>query len=382
MYNANVLGAFAGGRSSLSRPGLSTSRPVKLCFVGDLMLGGSISELAIRQPAADFWRDTAPILTSADAVIANLESAITTHATRWSECWKAHHFRADPKVIDVLKAGNVRAVNLANNHILDYGAQGLNDTILHLGAAEIAHAGAGMDLAAAWRPALFRAGPLTVGLIGLTSRMKEFAAGQDAPGTAFLSISSEPATLALIGRLASELRAAGAATVVLSAHWGPDMKSWPSRRFRGFAHAAIEAGVDVFHGHSAHVIQGVESYKGGFILYDTGDFLDDYSYYPGLRLDHSFAFVVEYRDSRPAKLDLYPVLVSHGHASVAKGDEFQRIARKMIRRSARLGTELHETTAGLSLAAQAPARARAFDQEPAISCASIMNERLFISAAK
>jgi poly-gamma-glutamate capsule biosynthesis protein CapA/YwtB (metallophosphatase superfamily) len=362
MYNANILGPVAGWHPSQSRPGVSASSPVKICFIGDLMLGGSISRQVNQRPATDFWRDTAPILTNSDAVVANLESAITTHPTRWSECWKAHHFAADPKVVDILKAGNVRAVNLANNHILDYEARGLEDTIRHLDAAQIAHAGAGMDLAAAWQPTLFRAGPLTVGLIGVTSRMKEFAASEHFPGTAFLSIGTECATLALIGRLVQDLRGMGAATVILSVHWGPDMKSWPSWRFRQFARATIRAGVDVFHGHSAHVIQGVESYDGGFILYDTGGFLDDYSHYPVLRVDHSFAFVVEYQGCLPVKLNLTPVVVRDRQASLAKGDEFQRIVRKMTRRSARLGTELHETTTGLSLlASQRSARGHPFE---------------------
>lgn len=325
------------------------SQPIRLCFIGDLMLGRGISERLSTRPALDFWSDTAPILAGSSAVIANLESAITTHEGRWSECWKAYRFAAHPKTVDILTAGNVSAVNLANNHILDCEAQGLKDTIQHLDAAHIAHSGAGVDLAAAWQPALFHAGPLTVGLIGLTSRMKEFTARQDWPGTAFLSINTEPATLAFIGKLASDLRSRGAATVILSVHWGPDMKSWPSGRFRRFARATIRAGVDVVHGHSAHVLQGVEAYQHGFILYDTGNFLDDYGHWPVLRIDRSFAFVVGYRNFRPDRLDLYPVSIREGRARLAKGDEFQKIVRRMTRRSARLGTDLHETATGLSL---------------------------------
>jgi poly-gamma-glutamate synthesis protein (capsule biosynthesis protein) len=313
------------------------------------MLGRGISERLKSQRPSDFWSDTLPILCGSSAVIANLESAITSHNGRWSEGWKTYRFAARPEAVDILTAGNVRAVNLANNHILDCEAQGLKDTLRHLDAAHIAHAGAGIDLAAAWQPALLDVGPFTVGLIGLTSRMKEFAARQDAPGTAFLPITAEPAPLALIGKLARDLRNKGAVTVVLSAHWGPDMKWWPSRRFRGFARAVIRAGVDIVHGHSAHVLQGVESYRNGFILYDTGNFLDDYAHWPFLRLDQSIAFVVEYRNYRPERLDLFPVTVAGGRASIAKGDEFHKIVLRMMRRSARLGSDLRRTRTGLSL---------------------------------
>jgi poly-gamma-glutamate synthesis protein (capsule biosynthesis protein) len=121
--------------------------------------------------------------------------------------------------------------------------------------------------------------------------------------------------------------------------------------------------VDVVHGHSAHVIQGVETYGNGFILYDTGNFLDDYGYWPYLRLVQSFAFVVEYRNSRPKRLDLFPVSIREGQASLAKGHEFRKIVRRMTRRSARLGTDLRQTAAGLSLDA-AQSGNGAFSFEP------------------
>src|SRR5262249_28546277 len=108
-------------------------------------------------------------------------------------------------------------------------------------------------------------------------------------------------------------------------------------------------GVDIVHGHSAHVLQGVEAYRNGFILYDTGNFLDDYGYWPLFRLDQTFAFVVEYRNFKPVRLDLYPVSIREGQAVLAKGAEFITIVRKMVRRSARLGTELRTTATGLSL---------------------------------
>jgi len=205
--------------------------------------------------------------------------------------------------------------------------------------------------------------------------MREFAARQGAPGTAFLSINTKPATVALIGNLARTLRRRGASTVVLSAHWGPDMKSWPSGSFRRFARAAIEAGVDIVHGHSAHVLQGVEAYRNGFILYDTGNFLDDYGYWPVLRLDQTFAFIVEYRNSRPERLDLHPVSIRDGQATLAEGAEFHTIVRRMMRRSARLGTDLRMTATGLSLDAAQSGR-RVYDSRRAALRAEALRESM------
>ena len=327
----------------------SASETTRICFVGDLMLGRRVSECIGRQTPVQFWNDTLPVLCSADAVIANLESPITSHPGRWSEGWKAFRFAARPEATDILAAGNIRAVNLANNHILDCEAKGVEDTLRNLGDAHIAHAGAGLDLADAFRPSLFRAGGLTIGLIGATDNMKEFAAAIGVPGAAYVPIKDEPATLALIQRLAGEVRNAGADIVVLSIHWGPNLRPWPPERFRSFARGCIDAGVDVVHGHSAHLIQGVEAYGNGVILYDTGDFLDDYWVFPGIRIDHSFAFIIEFQGTRARKLSMVPVILTPGHVSLAQGEDFHAITGTMVRRSARLGTSLSVDAAGCTL---------------------------------
>lgn len=317
----------------------STSR---LCFVGDLMVGRKVSEWTkIRQPQ-DFWGDVGAELNAADAVLGNLESPITNHPGRWSDGWKAFRFRADPAVTDVLRAANVRAVNLANNHMMDFGARGLADTLQYLDYSGIAGAGAGLDLQDAWTPTIFQAGSLKVGLIGITDNMPEYAARSGKPGTAYLPINTEPPTLALVARQIEELRKLHAETIVLSIHWGPNLRTWPPARFRAFARAAIDLGIDIVHGHSAHLVQGIEIHNGGLILYDTGDFLDDYWVFPGFRTDQSFAFFVDYSNGRPEQLVMVPVCFHRGSLKRARGTEFIQISQRMRRRSLRLGTVLEQ----------------------------------------
>src|SRR5690348_16095917 len=321
----------------------------RICFVGDMMLGRKVSAAMSYRHPTDFFGDTLDLLNAADAVVTNLESPITDCKARWSEGWKAFRFAASPQTMDLLTAANVRAANLANNHILDCTERGLADTLMYLDRANIAHAGGGMDLRQAWRPALFRAGPLSVGLIGITDNMKEFAAGPRKAGSSYLDINTRPATLAAINGMIGELIRAGADSIVLSVHWGPNLRPSPPESFRLFARAVIDLGVDVVHGHSAHLFQGVETYGGGFILYDTGDFLDDYWILPGIRTDHSFAFVVDYDHGRPNRLTLVPVKLDHGQVALAKGEDFTRITATMTGKSARLGTALRPTKAGLLL---------------------------------
>lgn len=330
--------------------------PVILAFVGDLMLGRGVSAMFSTRAPETFWGNALPALRSADAVIANLESPITEAASEWRRTWKAFRFRADPLALDVLQAGNIRCVNLANNHALDYGEQGLAETLDHLDAARIAHVGAGRDLAGAIKPAIIDVGGTRVGVIGITDTMPEFAAGRHRPGTNVLQIDDRNVTLGLIDLLIRDLRRVGANTIVLSVHWGPNLRTRPPARFRRFARAVVELGVDIVHGHSAHLVQAVEPWGTGLILYDTGNFLDDYWVFPGVRIDRSFIFLVEFRDGRPTRLTLRPVKLDPGRVQLATGQEFARIVRMMRRRCHPFATVLVHTRDGLAVAWSADSR--------------------------
>jgi len=90
--------------------------------------------------------------------------------------------------------------------------------------------------------------------------------------------------------------------LIVSAHWGPNMRQRPTKAFKEFAHAVIDAGADIFHGHSAHIFQGIEIYKGKLIMYDTGDFIDDYAVDDELRNDQTFLFLVTLSKNRIEKI--------------------------------------------------------------------------------
>jgi poly-gamma-glutamate synthesis protein (capsule biosynthesis protein) len=250
----------------------------------------------------------------------------------------------------VLLAGNVRFVNLANNHSLDFGPEGLHETIERLDAAGIVWAGAGRTASEALRLPILDVGLTRVGVIAFTNRVREFAAGRGKAGTNFLPVRMDRATLAAAELAIADLRRRGAHLVVASIHWGPNLRPWPTRTFRAFARAAVELGVDIVHGHSAHLVQGVERHRGGVILYDTGDFLDDYWIFPGIRTDRSAIFLVDVERHRPVGLRIVPVLLSPMRVNLAPPREFAAIGATLARRSRALGTSLGSTAEGLALA--------------------------------
>jgi poly-gamma-glutamate synthesis protein (capsule biosynthesis protein) len=334
-------------------PPIGTAR---LAFVGDMMLGRKVSQqlVAGRHPVA-FWGDVRPHCLAADAVIGNLESPISTTDRRWRGI-KSFRFCADPRAVEILAAGNVKCVSLANNHILDCAQEGLADTRSHLAKAGIAHAGAGMDIAEASAPTMFRAGALNVGFVSITNTMWPFRAGTAKPGTWFMPIRTNRATLEWLGALAAALRERGADILVLSVHWGPNLRPWPPRRYRRFARAVIDLGFDIVHGHSAHLLQAVEFHGPGLILYDTGDFIEDFWVFPGIRTDRSCLFVVEYAGNRPPSLRLLPVSLTPGAVNLARGSEADAILQTMTRRSRRYAVNLVRD--GAMLIATAPGCAR------------------------
>jgi poly-gamma-glutamate capsule biosynthesis protein CapA/YwtB (metallophosphatase superfamily) len=123
-----------------------------------------------------------------------------------------------------------------------------------------------------------------------------------------------------------------------SNHWGPNMVERPNALFRRFAHAVMDRGVDVYYGHSAHIFQGVEIYHGKPILYDTGDFIDDYAVDPGLRNDRSFLFKVSLEGGELRRLELSPVTLPYARVELAKGSEREAIFDRMERLSREMDT--------------------------------------------
>jgi poly-gamma-glutamate capsule biosynthesis protein CapA/YwtB (metallophosphatase superfamily) len=315
---------------------------ITLALTGDVMLGRGVAAVLDdhMRPEAP-WGDVMPLLDTADLRIINLECAITDYERPWTRTPKVFHFRAQPSAVETLRTARIDACSLANNHTLDFEEQGLLDTLEHLDAAGIRHAGAGRNRDEAAEPAILTVptdNTRRVALLAFTDNEPPFAAGIDRPGTNYLPVSLTPDVLRWVERAVSYAREMAADTVIFSNHWGPNMVQRPRETFRRFARAVIDRGVDIYYGHSAHVFQGVEIYRGKPILYDTGDFIDDYAVDPKMRNDWSFLFRVSVEEGAFKRLDLTPVKLSYAQVDLATGGERETILDRMERLSAQMGT--------------------------------------------
>jgi poly-gamma-glutamate synthesis protein (capsule biosynthesis protein) len=239
---------------------------------------------------------------------------------------------------------------LANNHVLDFGPQGLVDTLDTLKDAGIGVAGAGCDTAKAATPAILpvaSGGRVVVLAFGAKSSgiPGNWAATAEGPGINLLPDLS-PKTVQAIGAEVRRVRRAGD-IVVVSIHWGANWGYRISRRETAFAHALVDlAGVDIVHGHSSHHPKAIEVYRGRPILYGCGDFLNDYEGVGGygeFRDDLVLMYLVT-MDAKPgalARLTMVPFQIRNFRLGRAQPTDAKWICEVLEREGKRFGTRVH-----------------------------------------
>jgi len=310
----------------------------RIGFAGDAMLGRGVSERWRGRDPTALWGSTLERLRDLDGLVLNLECCVSDRGRPRPE--RTYTFRADPAVaVPALSAADVSVATLANNHVLDYGPAALRDTVAHLDAAGVAGVGAGPDRRAALTPAVVDAGGLTVAVVSLTDRWRPYAAGPDSPGTAFAPLwRVDPSTRATVRRALRRARARDPGLLVASLHWGPNWETAPAAAQRRFARWLVDRGVDVVHGHSAHVLQGVEVYRGRPILYDTGDVVDDYVDREDVHNKRSALFELVVSDGAVTGVRAVPVALGRGRVDLAAGETARRVCETLRNRSRALGT--------------------------------------------
>ncbi|WP_436925536.1 CapA family protein [Halosimplex amylolyticum] len=295
----------------------------RIGLTGDVMLGRLVDE-RYREPgttAAGVWGNLHDGLRDLDGLLINLECAVSTRGRKWTRTRRAFHFRATPDwATEALTAAGVDFACLANNHLLDYEEPALLDTLDHLDAIDVAHAGAGETIAEAREPSLFTVGGLDVAAIAATDNTPEYAAGPDSPGVCHLDFDADDeVTQAAIEGMVADARALDPDLLVASVHGGPNMETAPSDTLREF-HRWLAERVDLVHGHSAHVFQGVEVVDGTPVLHDCGDFVDDYRVDQELRNDRGFLFVADVDESGVRSVRLEPTEIRDRAVYAADGE--------------------------------------------------------------
>jgi hypothetical protein len=238
------------------------SGPLVLALAGDVMLGRLVNEEIARSGITRLWGNMLPWFRQADLRLINLECALTDHLERWEgDPSKPFFFRSDARNVQALNVAGIDFACIANNHIGDFGSQGLMDTIRTLDSAGIKHAGAGADREAARSPVMLESQGYRISVVAFADHPSTWAAGLERPGLYYCSPGSDSPSDFEHVESAIRIARKDCDLLVFTIHWGPNMRARPSVAFQRFAHRVIDAGADIFWGHSAHVVQGIEIYR-------------------------------------------------------------------------------------------------------------------------
>jgi poly-gamma-glutamate synthesis protein (capsule biosynthesis protein) len=267
------------------------SGPITLALAGDAMLGRNVDTHLSRSERLNLWRRLARALRGVDIFGFNLECAVTD-ADQWGT-WKKFRFKMLPSNASraltsfPLPAGAASFASIANNHVLDFGPEGLAGTSIALDQAGIAHAGSGPNATSAWRPAVITTrGGVRVGFLAVADhcgclQMGQWVAGSQQPGIAYANLSSGRWD-ALLSAVAALDRAVD--VVVVSLHSGPNWyPEGPPDWMHQLAEALVDAGADVIWSHSAHHVLPIEQIRGRHVIYGPGGLMDDYMRDPEYR---------------------------------------------------------------------------------------------------
>ncbi|MED1953891.1 CapA family protein [Brevibacillus centrosporus] len=239
---------------------------ISLSFAGDVMMSGNV-EKTLQEKGYDYaFSHVSPLFLTDDYTIVNLETPITERGTPSDN--KAFVYKSSPLAVPAMKQAGIDAVNLANNHTLDQGTEGLLDTLAALENHQIDYVGAGKDDARAYAPVYIEKNGIRVALLGFSRVIPEYSwyAGKNKPG---LAATYDPA----LAVQSIEEAQAGADVVIVIAHWGKEKVDDPIEHQTTLARTFIDAGADLVIGGHPHVLQGFEKYQDKWIAYSLGNFI-------------------------------------------------------------------------------------------------------------
>jgi poly-gamma-glutamate capsule biosynthesis protein CapA/YwtB (metallophosphatase superfamily) len=257
-----VRGSVPGGGTT--RPVAVTVRPLRLAAVGDINLGDQPGDAIAANGPTYPWQGAGKALRHADITFGNLECAVSTRGEPFP---KEYNFRATPPALAGLRRNSgIDVLNLANNHVGDYGPVATTDTVRGVERLGMKAVGAGPDLERALAPQVVQRLGLKVAFVGFSEIAPiEFAAAPGRPGTAW----------ARPDQIAQAVHAARrkADIVVATFHWGIEKQTLESARQRELADVAVRAGAQVVIGAHPHTLQPVRRQGAAIVAYSLGNFV-------------------------------------------------------------------------------------------------------------
>ncbi len=255
-----VLGSLVSGYLAILLEQQDEPTEIRLTFVGDMMFDRYVREQATQHGYDSILADMAPSLKQSIAIIGNLEGPITTFTpvADYRDQGPDHYkFTFATRTATELASAGFGAVSLSNNHIQNFGTDGITQTKEWLTAEGVGYFGGPADSYRPWR--------LSTGGLDIAVYAYDMWYAHD------------------VRELAVQVSQEESAFVIVYAHWGEEYDSTPNAAEREIAHALIDVGADLIVGSHPHVVQHKEIYKDRLIYYSLGNFVFDQYFSPAVR---------------------------------------------------------------------------------------------------
>jgi poly-gamma-glutamate synthesis protein (capsule biosynthesis protein) len=299
---------------------------------GDILLSRTPGTRAAEHGFRYLFAGIRDLVSEADIAFANLETPASYIGTPYPGKPPNVTFRADPATLFGLAWAGFDVVSLANNHMNDYGARALGETLDFLDLLGVARSGAGRDLEEARSPAVLELGGIRFAFLAyaepvysVTGARNTEASDDTARGETMLHRPLPPAAvkgtpagttgvaLAVMEDVVADIRSVRESLepdyLFVSVHWGDEHQHIPNASQRALGRAAIDAGATAVLGHHPHVLQSLERYGGGFIAYSLGNLVFDMA---SDRTYESMALRLHLSNGKLTRTDIIPLSIPRG----------------------------------------------------------------------
>ncbi|OGF94509.1 hypothetical protein A2609_00475 [Candidatus Kaiserbacteria bacterium RIFOXYD1_FULL_47_14] len=304
-----ILSRHSSGAVSLLSSVLKTEnlldlQPIRALFVGDIMLDRWVANHAAQYGTASLFTNIRPLFEGNDMIVGNLEGTITSEPSVTQNGSGLLQFTFNPQLVrDTLVPLGFTAVTLANNHTLDFGQSGYEETKANLIKDAILS-------------------------FGSPSNSGDFSTKKDIRGKSICFVGYEEFVNSDPQPILDEIHSLRASCyrIIVVTHWGVEYIPTPTDRQKTLAHAFIDAGADVIIGSHPHIVQPFEIYKNKAIFYSLGNFMFDQNF--SFETTHGLAVQIDFSDTE-THFTLMPVAILNEEASFASVDDRNQVFRAL-----------------------------------------------------
>lgn len=292
-----------------------TSDLAQLTFVGDIMFDRGAYYKSQHEGYDVFFNRTKELWQQSDIVMGNLESAVIKHQNNYTKnVNKSINLAMDPKGVKSMKQAGFNLVGLANNHIGDFGRKGMRNTLKVLEKNKLNSVGVGENIDEAFNYAIYEVNGIKFGVMAVTDIVPKGTSATKEKSGAMTSQTS--AYLNLMRELAEKTDYA-----IAYMHWGEEITQKISKRQRQLGHDIIDAGIDMIVGMHPHILEPIENYHGGLILYSVGNFVFEQEQ---SRTKDSVVANLRVDSAGEMSLELVPLRIQNGVPTLTRNPFFKK----------------------------------------------------------